>query len=93
MLIIVGGVRIVSLWLIVIMVPITGMYIRMLNGIQGGLPILESRKKLCVIILVMLIGIVVVELLYVLGYIFVTVRIVGTVYMRTYAYIMMSEGL
>lgn len=85
--------RYLSLWIIVMMMPMLGMYIRMISRLQRRLIVLESIKKGIVLFCVVTVGMMCVEFLYVLGYIIVVNGIIGMIYIRTYVFVIIGARM
>jgi len=82
--------RWLSLLLMIIIIPLMGGYMRMLNGIMGRIRLNESCKKMIVLILVMVLGGVVMEFAYVSVFIYFVGGVLRTVILGVYVFMLMT---
>merc|ERR1712088_673484 len=75
-----------SLFLLMMMIPLIRGYIRMLTGLIGGIHINESVKKLVTLGAVVMLGGIVLEWRYVSAFIYFFGRVTGAVVLRVYVF-------
>lgn len=85
--------RWLSLFLLIIIIPLIGRYIRMLTGLIGGIHINESIKKLIVLLVVVILGGVILEIGYVTAFMYFFGRVTRTVVLRVYVFMMIRVGM
>lgn len=93
MLILVGMQRYFSCWILAIIIPMLGIYMRIMSGIQGRIGILESHKKGTVLGILGFTGIIYSEIVYILRYIYVGAGLIGAIYIGSYVFMIMICGL
>lgn len=82
-----------SLFLLIMMMPLMGGYMRMLTGLMGGIHINESVKKLMVLLVTVILGGVVLEMGYVTSFMYFFGRVTGTVVLGVYVFVMIGVGM
>merc|ERR1711937_142205 len=65
----------------------------MLNGVIGRININESIKKLVTLVCVLLLGGLVLELRYIIAFLYFSGRVVGAVVLRVYVFVLMGVGM
>merc|ERR1719220_2532009 len=73
--------------------PLIRGYMRILNGLMGGIHINESVKKLVTLRAVVMLGGIILEWRYVSAFIYFFRRVTGTVALRVYVFIMIGIGM
>jgi len=82
-----------SLFLIIMIIPLIGGYMRILTRIMGGININESVKKRIVIMVVVMLGGIVIELRYVTAFIYFFRGVTGAVIIRVYVFVTINVRL
>lgn len=85
--------RWLSLMMLMMMAPVVGRYLKMLNGVIGRININESIKKLVTLVCVLLLGGLVLELRYIIAFLYFSGRVVGAVVLRVYVFVLMGVGM
>lgn len=75
------------------MAPVVGGYLKMLNGVMGGININESIKKLAVLVCVLLLGGAVLELGYIIAFLYFSGGVVRAVLLGVYVFVLMGVGM
>jgi len=73
-----------------IMIPLVRGYMKILNGLIGRLFVNESLKKLLTLLVVMILGRPVLEFGYIMCFMVFTNRVLGTVLMGVYVFVLMG---
>lgn len=82
-----------SLYLLIMIIPLVGRYLKMLSGIMGRIGINESLKKVLVIILIIVIGGFVNEVIYVLVFMVFNNGILRTVVIGVYVFLLVGVSM
>jgi hypothetical protein len=82
-----------SLYLLMIMIPLVGRYVKILSRIMGGINLNESIKKLLTLLVILILRRVILERRYVIAFIVFTNGILGTVLMGVYVFVLLRVGL
>lgn len=82
-----------SLFLLMIMIPLMRGYMRILTGMMRGIHINESLKKLMVLLTVTILRGLVVEIGYVTAFMYFFRGVTGTVVLGVYVFLMLRSGM
>lgn len=73
--------------------PLVRGYIKILSRLMGGININESAKKVFTLLVVSVLGGIIMELIYVLCFMVFTSRVLGTVLMGVYVFLLVGLGM
>lgn len=85
--------RWLSLFLLIIMMPLIGGYIRILTGIMGRIHINESLKKVIVLSVTVMLGGLILEWGYVTAFIYFFGGVTGAVVLGVYVFLILRSGI
>merc|ERR1712203_1190115 len=85
--------RWLSLFLLMIIIPLIRGYIRILTGLIGGIHINESVKKLITLRAVVMLGGIILEWRYVSAFIYFFGRVTRAVVLRVYVFMIIGVGI
>lgn len=75
------------------MMPLVGGYIKMLSGLMGGISVNESMKKILTLLVVMVLRRVLLDFIYFIVFTVFTNRILRTVLMGVYVFVLLRVGM
>lgn len=72
------------------MAPVVGRYLKMLNRVMGGINVNESIKKLITLVCVIVLGGLVLDIGYILAFLYFSGRVIGAVVLGVYVFVLIG---